>query len=154
MAKGLITVGNNFMDNHAKVILTVDCVITIQKQCVVLVRRVKEPFLDKLVLPGGHVENFDHSLSEACAREVLEEIGLHIEPTALSFLTVLSKQGRDPRPGVRVSAVYRIDLPSVPVFQLAPKEIEAVVVVLLSEIEPHMIGFDHFEALRMLKPLS
>jgi ADP-ribose pyrophosphatase YjhB (NUDIX family) len=82
-----------------KLVLTVDGLVTLAHQEIVLIRRAKPPFMDKLVMPGGHVEASDVSIPAACARELEEEIGCRLNPADLQLLCVLDRPDADPRPG-------------------------------------------------------
>ena len=56
--------------------------IVIRDGSLLMVRRGQEPGLGLWTLPGGRVEK-DEYLHEAVAREVLEETGLEVTPSAL-----------------------------------------------------------------------
>lgn len=132
-------------------ITTVDAVITFGKTEVVLIRRAKEPFLDKLVLPGGHVERGE-SPQEACVREIEEETGLRVALEQLKFLTVLDREGRDPRPGKRVSGVYHVALPRDTQKQLRPgSDAREILVRGLVGLSQGQVGFDHWKAINMVR---
>ncbi len=65
------------------------CAILLDSQDRVLViRRAHEPGLGKLCLPGGVVEGGETG-EVACAREVLEEVGLTVAPDEFRYLTSL-----------------------------------------------------------------
>ncbi len=87
-----------------KSILTVDGVLVSGRR-VLLIERTKAPYMDKLVFPGGHVEEGE-SLTEAVVRELEEEIGVRVSENDLRYLIELSAPDRDPRPGHRVAHVY------------------------------------------------
>ncbi len=72
---------------------TVDIIITDGKR-IVLVKRGREPFKGKWVLPGGFID-YGETAEHAAAREALEETGMTIEITRL--LGVYSSPERDPR---------------------------------------------------------
>jgi len=131
-------------------ILTTDGLITIQKQKIVLIKRMKEPFLDKLVMPGGHVDDEDKNIASACARELEEEIGLKVNPEDLKLFTILDYPNRDPRPGKRISIVYHIDLDKEPVLK-ADTDAKEVVLKNISDITADELGFDHWQAVKLLK---
>jgi ADP-ribose pyrophosphatase YjhB (NUDIX family) len=61
---------------------------------VLLVRRAINPGLGKLALPGGYV-NDRESWEEALSREVQEETGLLLPPTAFKLYTVLPSTKKD-----------------------------------------------------------
>ena len=79
-----------------------------------------------------------------------EEIGLKIKPENLKLLTILDYPDRDPRPGKRISVVYHIDLESMPELK-ADTDAKEVIIKNLSELTPDEIGFDHWEAIRMVR---
>lgn len=87
---------------HA-VVLTVDAVITDPAGRVLLMERGTEPFKGAWVLPGGIVEAGE-TVEEACAREVMEEVGLQVRVEGI--IGVYSAPGRDPR-GAFVSIAFR-----------------------------------------------
>ncbi len=128
------------------IIRTVDAVLT-DFERVLFIRRAKPPFMDKLVLPGGHVEPSDKNLVEACRREVREEVGLDLAVERFDFLCTLSAPGRDQRPGRRVSTVYLIELePSE--FDLAQAGTDAAQIVIVEGVlRREEVGFDHFDAI-------
>lgn len=139
------------MKKNRGVILTVDAVVT-NGRSVVLIRRAKAPFEDRLVLPGGHFEPTDVSLAAACARELKEEVGLIIDPDQLKFLTVLDSPGRDPRPGKRISVVFLAKVTNAVLRQLVPgSDAKEIVLRKIGEIVPGEIGFDHYRAINLLK---
>lgn len=72
---------------------TVDVAVTDGKR-ILLVKRGKEPFIGKWVLPGGFIE-YGEKVEDAGVREVLEETG--IEVVLESILGVYSDPDRDPR---------------------------------------------------------
>ena len=133
-------------------ILTADIAVTIGGTDLVLIRRAKPPYDNALVLPGGHVEK-DETSAQAAVREIDEEIGLDVQLKDLTLLTFLDAAHRDPREGRRVSVVYHVDLPAdfSPENLRAGSDAEAVRILPLSEIKPEMIGFDHYQAIAMLK---
>ncbi len=134
------------------ILLTTDGLVVLRKKTIVLIKRVKPPFEDKLVLPGGHVETEDKSVAYACTRELEEEIGLKIKPERLSLLKILDAPKRDPRPGRRISVVYRIDLEDDPELK-AGDDAAKIVLRDLDDLQPEEVGFDHWEAISMVKKL-
>ena len=72
---------------------TVD-VAVIDGERILLVKRSNEPYKNRWVLPGGFVE-YDETVENAAAREVLEETGVQIRLE--SILGVYSDPERDPR---------------------------------------------------------
>lgn len=139
------------MKKRHHVILTVDAIVT-DGRSVVLIKRAKAPFEDRLVLPGGHFEPTDVSLAAACARELKEEVGLIINPDKLKFLTVLDSPNRDPRPGKRISIVFLAKVTSAVLRRLIPgSDAKEIVFRRISEIVSAEIGFDHYQAINPLK---
>ncbi|MCX6779111.1 MAG: NUDIX hydrolase [Candidatus Magasanikbacteria bacterium] len=131
------------------VVKTVDIILIYKSKWLVLIERAKPPFADKLVIPGGHVEEGEDIL-EAAVREVAEEVGLHLTPGLLSYLTTLASPNRDPR-GIYVStvftaAVFEMDFSSL----RAGSDAKTIHLMRLDEIRPDMIGFDHYEAIKLL----
>lgn len=131
-------------------ILTTDGLITIQNKKIILIKRAKEPFMDKLVMPGGHVDDSDTSVANACARELEEEIGLKINSSDLKLFTILDFPDRDPRPGKRISIVYHIDLEKEPVLK-ADTDAKEVIIKNLDELSEVEVGFDCWQAIKLIK---
>lgn len=134
-----------------RVIMTVDGAITVAQKRIVLIGRAKPPFEDKLVMPGGHVED-DETLKAACVRELQEEIGLTISESDLELLTVLDVSDRDPREGRRVSVVFHVDLDNESCLaQCSPgSDAEMFCVRKIASLQADEIGFDHFDVISLL----
>ncbi|QHN07714.1 NUDIX hydrolase [Methanothermobacter sp. THM-2] len=75
-------------------LLTVDVIIRLSEDTLVLVRRGKPPYEGSWAIPGGFVE-YGETVEEAARREALEETGLEVELEGL--LGVYSDPSRDPR---------------------------------------------------------
>ncbi len=90
------------------VLLTVDVVVRAGGQ-VLLVRRGHDPFAGAWALPGGFVDPGE-GLEEAAVRELAEETGLVLEPSALCQLAAYGAPGRDPRRGRVVTVAFVADL--------------------------------------------
>jgi ADP-ribose pyrophosphatase YjhB (NUDIX family) len=135
------------------VILTVDAVITVKREKILLIKRAHEPFTDKLVLPGGHLEATDKRLVDACVREAAEEIGLIVQPEELKFLTVLDDPDRDPRPGRRISIVFFLDLKSEDCLKTcqAGSDAASLTLIPIESLTEEMLGFDHWQAVKHLR---
>lgn len=134
------------------IVHTVDIAVTIGRKQIVLIERAKPPFMDKLVMPGGHVEPTDESFATACAREALEEIGLVVRPKDLRFLMTI-EGNNDPRPGHHTSQVFTIDFPSLDALGacVAGSDAKAIHLRELASLKPEKVGFDHFQAILKLR---
>jgi len=119
--------------------LTADGVVFVDGD-VVLLERNHPPEEGSWVLPGGFVEPHERAAT-AAAREVEEEIGLRVEPTA--FVGLFDAADRDPRG--TVSAAFRCD-PLGDDVTPTPRE-EAVRVRTFDPTDPPELGFDHDEIL-------
>ena len=82
--------------------LTVDSWVRDRKGRILLVSRGRPPFLGHWGLPGGFCE-WKETTEDCCARETLEETGLHVRVGKL--LGVYSRPDRDPR-GHNVTVLY------------------------------------------------
>jgi 8-oxo-dGTP diphosphatase len=138
------------MKSNMSVILSVDCVLVTPSGKVALIRRGTEPYIGKLALPGGKVETTDGSLAAACVREVAEELGVALDPARLGLLTILDAPGRDPRPGMRISVVFRAFIPEEEVFRPNVREVTEVVLCSPSSLGRDELAFDHFQVLHLL----
>lgn len=114
-------------------LLTVDAVIELAGDRIVLVKRRYEPL--GWALPGGFVDPGE-SLYDAVVREVLEETSLEI--IVIDLLHVYSKPWRDPR-GDTVSVVYCCTADGVPAGGDDAAEAKGF---LLSDL-PDNLAFDH-----------
>ncbi len=134
-------------------VLTVDIVLTLNNEKVVLIERTKEPFMDKLVFPGGHVEEIDNRIIDACVREADEEICFKTKAEDLKLLTILDKPGGDPRNGKRASVVYHINVTDEKIIEkLAPEtDAKAIHLVNIKDLKKEDLGFDHWDAIKLLK---
>jgi 8-oxo-dGTP diphosphatase len=72
--------------------VTVDVIIELDSQLIVLIERLNEPY--GIAFPGGFV-NPGESVADAAVREAKEETGLDVHLTEQFF--VYSQPGRDPR---------------------------------------------------------
>ena len=82
--------------------LTVDSWVRDREGRVLLVSRSRPPFVGHWGLPGGFCE-WKETTQDCCARETLEETGLHVRVGEL--LGVYSRPDRDPR-GHNITVLY------------------------------------------------
>jgi ADP-ribose pyrophosphatase YjhB (NUDIX family) len=128
----------------------VDIVVIIGDE-VVLINRTKEPFMDKLVFPGGRIDDTDKSPAHACAREALEEITLVVDPKDLIRFMIL--EGQDPRQDVGPSTVflYHLDDPE-RIARLKPdSDAEKIIRKKIFDIKKDEMGFQHFNVISKLR---
>jgi 8-oxo-dGTP diphosphatase len=131
-------------------IVTVDALLVADGQ-VLMIRRAKEPFMDRLAFPGGHVEEGEELLA-ATVRELEEEVGIVLEPQRLEYLIRLDATGRDPRPGHDLSHVFyaQVDADLLRSGEAA-SDAKSVHVVKLSELTADDCAFDHFSAIERMR---
>ena len=127
---------------------TVDTIIQKDSK-ILLVKRKKDPFKQKMVLPGGFV-NEGERVEDAAIREVKEETSLDIEID--NILGVYSDPSRDPR-GHIMSTVFvgKISDKSDIKEPMAGDDAVAVKWVDLASIEEESFGFDHKKILNDYK---
>lgn len=132
--------------------ITVDAIVTTKHGEIVLIKRAIEPFMDKYVLPGGHFEDSDKNLKEACARELREETGLDIDPEKFYLLGILDGKNRDPRPERRVSIVFRCELENLEdAGGCKPgSDAKSIEIRKFRELKEEEIGFDHWKMIKNL----
>ncbi|MDY6775344.1 MAG: NUDIX domain-containing protein [Halobacteria archaeon] len=123
--------------------LSVDGVVVLG-DTVVVMRRSHPPHEGDWVLPGGMVER-DETASEACEREVEEEIDLEVE--AEEFVGLYDDPDRDERGNVSAAYICR-RLEADEAAEPRPRE-EATEVktVEVDETSSLTLGFDHAEIL-------
>ena len=142
------------MTERFKMINTADVVVTIGRTRVVLIKRAKEPFLDKDALVGGHFDETDTSSAHTGARELEEEIGLVVAEEDLELLCMLDAPDRDPRPdGRRVSTVWHVDFPDESVLKGCKPASDAKEIVIrdLASIREEDMAFDHYLAIKAVR---
>ncbi len=125
-----------------KPVLVVDGIV-MQNNKILLLKRKKDPFSGKYVLPGGHVE-FGETTRNAIVREIKEETGYDV--TVIATLGAYDDPLRDPR-GHYVSLVY-ICAWSAGKKQIKEDEVESIDWISIDDLGKYEIGFDH---LKMIK---
>ena len=135
---------------HARVFPTVDIVLVVDHASVVLIRRAYPPFEDRLVFPGGHVDEGETTLT-ARVRECKEEVGLDLKPDIFELLMVLDDPSRDPRPGHTLSVVYLALIDSSIAAQIrADTDAKQVLVRSINDLAEEEMGFDHWKIIEKL----
>ncbi|MBA2268787.1 MAG: NUDIX hydrolase [Thermoproteota archaeon] len=131
---------NEGKQQHKNPISTVDTIIEKASQ-VLLIKRKKDPFKEKMVFPGGFI-NEGERVEDAAVREVKEETSLDIELDHI--LGVYSDPSRDPR-GHIMSTVFigKISDKSDKKEPIAGDDAAAIKWVNLDTVEEESFGFDH-----------
>ncbi|MEM5829636.1 MAG: NUDIX hydrolase [Candidatus Aenigmatarchaeota archaeon] len=120
---------------------TVDIIIE-KGSKIVLIKRKKEPFKDKWVLPGGHVEE-NETVEEAAIREAKEETSLDVKLKGI--LGVYSDPKRDPR-YLTISTVFIVKPLSKKI--KAGSDAAKVEWIDVRKIDWNNLGFDHLKILK------
>ncbi|MCF0207477.1 MAG: NUDIX hydrolase [Bacteroidales bacterium] len=95
-----------FTYKYPRASVTVDMVIISEdKQKLLLIKRLNEPFKDCWALPGGFIE-MEETLEESAIRELREETSL--SGIKLTMFNVFGNPGRDPRGRTITIAYYGI----------------------------------------------
>jgi len=116
--------------------VAVDALIIVNKNKLILIKRLKEPFKNFWALPGGFVE-YGETVEQAIVREVKEETGLIIEPTSL--IGVYSDPRRDPR-GHVISIAFLVKVKG---GRILPSTNAKEVQIFDLEKLPSKLAFDH-----------
>lgn len=77
----------------------------LEKDQILLIKRIKEPFIGMWALPGGHIEP-DETCIKGAYRENSEETNVQQNDVELDFMTIADTPDRDPR-GRVVSFIYK-----------------------------------------------
>lgn len=135
--------------NHAEYILrklskipipTVDAIIEIEKNKIILIKRNNPPY--GWALPGGFV-GYNESLEECVMREVEEETSLKV--TDLKQFHTYSEPGRDPRFHT-VSTVFIVKTKGSP---FAKSDAKSFKIIDLKKLPPKReFAFDHWQIIR------
>jgi len=130
--------------------LKVDAVLTDGEQ-VLLIRRAKDPFQGKLAFPGGRVDPGETVL-KAVQRELMEEVGIHLDEDDFTPLCVLDDPDRDPRPLHCAAHVFwaRVTTDLLRSAK-ADSDAESIHVMSLGTIKSCVMAFDHYLAILKLK---
>ena len=129
------------------------CVLLLDAEGRLLItRRAHEPGLGRLGLPGGVIDGHE-SGEEAAAREVLEEVGLHIPPASFHYFTSLPNrylfQGFV---WPTIDLFYIVRLASFGGVKIDPAEVAEWMAVPLSEVPLDEFAFSsNADSIRLLK---
>jgi 8-oxo-dGTP diphosphatase len=120
---------------------TVDVILQRDSK-VLMIKRKKEPFKDRLALPGGFV-NEGETVEEAMRREAMEETSLQVEP--IDLLGVYSDPKRDPRRHIVTVVFIGIIVGG---SSSAGDDAASIEWLKIADIERQQIAFDHAQILR------
>lgn len=124
---------------------TVDVILERDSK-ILMVRRKKDPFKDRLALPGGFV-NEGETVEEAMKREAMEETSLKVHPT--DILGVYSDPRRDPRKHIVTVVFVGIILGGKISASDDAASIEWVQIESIGQLEEQkLLAFDHAQILR------
>ena len=126
--------------NRKTPFLTVDIVIFLDGDKIVLIKRANPPFEGLYALPGGFVE-YGEKVEDAAVREAKEETGLAVK--LQDIIGIYSELGRDPR-GHVASIVYLAEV--VGGHLNASTDAEEAIKFRFDEI-PENLAFDHKDIL-------
>ena len=119
---------------------------------ILITRRAHEPGLGLLGLPGGVIEGGE-TAEEACSRETLEEVGLHIPASAFRYFRSLPNQY--PFQGFvwpTLDLFYLAEIESFEGIDIQQSEVSEFLLLSLSEVPYSAFAFaSNAEALRLLK---
>ena len=116
-----------------------------RKLSVLLVERVKQPQRGRWALPGGFLAT-NESAEQTARRHLLEESGLHVDPSHLEQLRTYSTPGRDPRDEkVRVVSIAHVALIPEPDTPVAADDRGEARFWPLDELIGLPLAFDHAE---------
>lgn len=128
------------MTKYSNPIPTVDVILQRDSK-VLMVRRKKDPFKDRLALPGGFV-NEGETVEEAMKRESIEETSLEVEP--VDILGVYSDPKRDPRKHIVTVVFIGIIVGG---SSRAGDDAASIEWVKIADIKRQQIAFDHAQIL-------
>jgi 8-oxo-dGTP diphosphatase len=120
---------------------TVDVIVERDSK-VLMVRRMKDPFKDRLSLPGGFV-NEGETVEVAMQREAMEETALEVFP--IEILGVYSDPKRDPRKHIVTVVFIGIIVKGT---GRAGDDAASIEWINLANIQEQEIAFDHAQILK------
>ncbi len=117
--------------------ITVDAIIMVDKESIVLIKRKNQPYKDCWAIPGGFVE-LGETLENAVMREAKEETGLDIKP--IKILNIYSDPNRDPR-GHTITAAFICE--KIGGTLKANSDAKDIRIIKINSIETIKLAFDH-----------
>lgn len=115
-----------------------------------MIKRAKEPFMDKLCLPGGHIEQGETPRRTA-VREAKEEIGAASDEEKfkkLKYVGEFSDPNRDPRDDAqRISYGFMYEAGDSSKYS-SGSDAREVVLVNPNDLKPEEVGFDHYQIIK------
>jgi len=125
-------------------LLTVDAVIILKKNKLILIRRKNPPFKGQYALPGGFVD-VGETVEAACIREALEETNINVK--IIKLIGVFSDPDRDPRSHT-VTIAYFCEPLTDKENPKAKDDAASLEIVPLSKVLNLKLAFDHMEILK------
>lgn len=116
------------------------------------IKRKKEPFVNQLALPGGHLDvSKKETLIECAQRELFEETNLKIDHSCFEFYCYSDNPNRDPR-GRYIDFVFCVDLYETPSNLIAGDDAGEIVWLNVDDIvhDKFEIAFDHSEVVKRI----
>ncbi len=129
----------NKMKKYPKI--TVDALILLENESIILIKRKNWPFKDYWAIPGGFVE-LGETLENAVIREAKEETSLDVEP--IKIISIYSDPNRDPRGHVITAAFFCKKLGGT---MKADSDAKAIKIFNRKEVENINMAFDHAKIL-------
>jgi 8-oxo-dGTP diphosphatase len=123
---------------------TVDAVIQIDDQNIILVKRRYAPYKDKYALPGGFIK-YNEDPEQAIIREVREETNLAVE--IINKIGTYDQKGRDPR-GKIVSTAFKCNLVRDLSKMMGGDDAAVAEAIPVEKVKSMDLAFDHKQILK------
>jgi len=123
---------------------TVDAVIQVDDQNIILIKRRYAPYKDKYALPGGFIK-YNEDPKQAIIREVREETNLAVK--IISKIGIYDQKGRDPR-GKIVSTAYNCRLVKDLSMLKEGDDASRVEIIPIDQLKNFEFAFDHIQILK------
>lgn len=124
--------------------LTVDPVIIMPGDQLVLIKRKNPPFQGEYALPGGFVD-VGETTEQACIREAFEETNINVK--IVKLIGVYSDPKRDPR-GHTVSIAYLCEPKSKKEEPMAKDDAADLELIPLKKVKSLELAFDHIKIIK------